>query len=119
MAEPQRTPDSRIFGVRARDITSRVPRFNFLPSAQVAIMDHVRNHQAPGTLYNDINELLVRLDLNGFENITNAEGKNVHNIIVRKVKSKISSARLSYALIEVNVPGENNNASDWDSGYDS
>ncbi|KAI0813845.1 hypothetical protein GGR55DRAFT_676774 [Xylaria sp. FL0064] len=119
MAEPQRTPDSRIFGVRARDVTSRVPRFNFLPSAQVAIMDHVRNRQAPGTQYDDINELLVRLDLNGFENITNVEGKNVHDIIVRTVKSKIRSARLSYVLIGINVPGGNINNSDQDSGYDS
>ncbi|KAI0424090.1 hypothetical protein F5Y09DRAFT_353850 [Xylaria sp. FL1042] len=124
MAQVQRTPDSLIFGVEAKDVTSRTPRFNFLPSAQIDIITHVREHWAFHTRFDDLDQLLVRLDLHGYENITNAQGQCVHDIIMKKVKAKITSTRFGFGLLNVyeagplsHSPGEFGDGED--SGYES
>lgn len=101
MAQPLRTADSLIFGVRARDTTSQVPRFRWSVTERNYITAHVMAHQSPPAKYNDLDVLLRDLDLHGYEAVTNSEGANVHDMIVRKVKSEILKLRS-----ELNLPNK-------------
>ncbi|KAI0508647.1 hypothetical protein F5B22DRAFT_649741 [Xylaria bambusicola] len=93
MASNQQTADSLIFGVPAGTITSRRPLFKWTP-AQEAIFDaHALAYPASLDKHEHMPQLLVELGLDGFKGIRNAQGEQVHDIIMRKVENKIRDTR--------------------------
>ncbi|KAI0421143.1 hypothetical protein F5X98DRAFT_371156 [Xylaria grammica] len=97
MAQPQRrlprTPDSLIFDVRARETTGKRPKFVFTDAQEAEFDRHIAAHPAEPTKYWDMDDLLQRLDLDGFKGIINMDYEDCHCMIVAKVKRKISALR--------------------------
>ncbi|KAI1154010.1 hypothetical protein F4825DRAFT_223282 [Nemania diffusa] len=87
----ERTPESLIFGVEARWVTSASPRFVWSLEQESAFWDHlkIRYRVRDDNKYDDLEQLLVALDLHGYGNIRNVEGQSVRTIISTKVKAKI------------------------------
>ncbi|KAI1133143.1 hypothetical protein F5Y10DRAFT_289899 [Nemania abortiva] len=97
MAQPQRTPNSLVFGVPVGAITSSMPRFNWSPAQDQAFRHHVMRHPRDADKYLNLNILLRNLDLHGYtNNIRTADGNGAYNLIVSKVKSKIRKTRNEY-----------------------
>ncbi|KAI0432507.1 hypothetical protein F5Y09DRAFT_353421 [Xylaria sp. FL1042] len=94
----QRTQDSLIFGVPARHVRSIAPRFRWDAQQDSVIKEHVVNHMDFESMYCDLNLLLPRLGLDGYEAMENDYGENIHDIIVKKVKEKIVKLRRDACL---------------------
>ncbi|RWA12424.1 hypothetical protein EKO27_g2685 [Xylaria grammica] len=97
MAQPERrlprTPNSLIFDVRARETTGKKPKFVFTEAQEAEFDRHIAAHPAEATKYWDMDDLLRRLDLDGFKGIINMDYEDCHCMIVAKVKRKISTLR--------------------------
>ncbi|KAI1275309.1 hypothetical protein F5Y07DRAFT_400536 [Xylaria sp. FL0933] len=89
----QRTQDSMVFGVAARDLRSSFPRFNWNRMHEYAFYTHITTHIEVDTMYNDMGLLLRWLNLDGYEDVVNDIGENVHKLIIKKVKEKILKSR--------------------------
>jgi hypothetical protein len=90
----RRTGDSLIFGVPARETTSKMPKFDWTPAQLALFRAHIRAHPRENDKYYDLEELLQGLDLDGYDNhIRNREGYSVRTMIYKKVKSKLSRMR--------------------------
>ncbi|KAI1738846.1 hypothetical protein F4680DRAFT_424216 [Xylaria scruposa] len=87
----QRTGNSIIFDVEARLTTSYMPRFRWTSAHITAFMNYI---QANPQGYFNLDSLLQALDLDGYtDNILNADGKSVREMIEKKVKHKLCSLR--------------------------
>lgn len=99
MSQPaaQRTQASRIAGIPARDIRSYF-QIQWGRVQDDIFLDHIMNHLDAENRYDDMDQLLQRLNCDGFENVTNDQGENVHQIIVKKVRAKIAAMRTKAGL---------------------
>ncbi|KAK8134743.1 hypothetical protein PG984_006755 [Apiospora sp. TS-2023a] len=100
-----RTPDSTLFGTRARHLVSGTYFRWSTPQTEVFkafIMDKYPNHKAC-----DLGPLLRALNLDGFEDMRTENGESVYRLIVEKVRRKISNTEKpmkSDGLLTQSVP---------------
>ncbi|KAI0421127.1 hypothetical protein F5X98DRAFT_371141 [Xylaria grammica] len=96
--QPERTQNSLIFGTPAKDVTSTLPRFIYSKQQENAIIDHVTSHLDTEFKFDNLDLLLEKLDLHGYEDVRNSRFENLNDLIVKKIKSKIALMRQNMGL---------------------
>ncbi|KAI1317561.1 hypothetical protein F5Y16DRAFT_406606 [Xylariaceae sp. FL0255] len=87
----RRTEASTLFGHSAKDLVSR-NRFSWNDQHVIVFKAWIREKGANATS-GDLTALLSKLDLDGYENIFNFRGENIHNIVLKKIKDKITRTK--------------------------
>ncbi|KAI1182852.1 hypothetical protein F5B17DRAFT_435212 [Nemania serpens] len=87
----KRTQASTMFSTTAKSLTSS-SRFSWRPEQSKIFMDWIAA-KGPNAMSADLVPLLRALDLDGYEDIENQLGECVHDIIITKVRRKISNTR--------------------------
>ncbi|KAI1260572.1 hypothetical protein F5Y18DRAFT_432129 [Xylariaceae sp. FL1019] len=90
-----RTKNSLVRGVRAYDITTSHPRFNWSPQEEQIFLKYIRRHP-DGMPAPALERLLDELDLDGYEPLLTKEQKKVSKIIKDKVRTKLARMRSQY-----------------------
>lgn len=85
-----RTPDSTLFGTRARHLVSGTV-FRWSPP-QTNVFKAFVMEKYPNYRNCDLGPLLKSLNLDGYENMRTDNGESVYRIIVEKVRRKLSTA---------------------------
>ncbi|KAI0145570.1 hypothetical protein GGR57DRAFT_479935 [Xylariaceae sp. FL1272] len=91
----RRTKNSLVRGVRAYDITTSHPRFNWSPQENQIFLKYIRRHP-DGMPAPALERLVQELELDGYELIFTREPKNVSRIIKDKVRAKLARTRSQY-----------------------
>ncbi|KAI0914957.1 hypothetical protein F4823DRAFT_3206 [Ustulina deusta] len=102
-----RTRDSLIFNVPARQIDSEDPRFLWSLKQEKVFLRYIQNHLDTYGKPGNLEILLQRLDLDGYDAIRTDRGEHVHGIIVKKVYAKMMRMRRKAGL---RVPDPSTNA---------
>ncbi|KAI3329543.1 hypothetical protein F4824DRAFT_481683 [Ustulina deusta] len=91
----KRTQASTMFSTTAKNLTSNIP-FRWR-QGQVDIFEDWIRSRGPNAATADLVPLLRALDLDGYEDVKNKDGECVHDLIITKVRRKISRTKDSVA----------------------
>ncbi|KAI1419967.1 hypothetical protein F5Y12DRAFT_720092 [Xylaria sp. FL1777] len=91
----KRTQASTMFSTTAKNLTSNIP-FRWR-QGQVDIFEDWILSRGPNAATVDLVPLLRELDLDGYEDIKNKNGECVHDLIIDKVRRKISRTKRTVA----------------------
>ncbi|KAJ2992199.1 hypothetical protein NUW58_g2247 [Xylaria curta] len=87
----KRTQASTMFSTTAKNLTSNVP-FRWRPD-QVRIFEDWIRFKGPNVMSADLVPLLRALDLDGYEDVRNERGECVHDLIIVKVRRKLTRTK--------------------------
>ncbi|KAI3331623.1 hypothetical protein HD806DRAFT_477908 [Xylariaceae sp. AK1471] len=85
----------RIKDINSGNFSSRVLPWNNTDEEDL-VLEHIRLHPNEDEKYDDLDDLLEKLDLDGFESVRTADGKNLGDLIRRNVQGKIRGMRLKF-----------------------
>ncbi|KAI1434648.1 hypothetical protein GGR50DRAFT_694864 [Xylaria sp. CBS 124048] len=86
----ERTENSMVHGKRARN-TYFATRLSWTDDELLCFQVHLQAHPVEEEIYEDLNDLLRQLDLDGYDGIQNTKQQDVGEIIADKVKAKLAS----------------------------
>ncbi|KAI2620866.1 hypothetical protein GGS21DRAFT_388291 [Xylaria nigripes] len=101
----ERNELSLVRGKKAKELFGKSMRFRWTLPEENLILNHIRQNPGEGEKYDNLNDLLRNLDLDGYELVN----QGLYMMINRKVKSKILSMRKRHAEVIQSGPANQGN----------